>query len=280
MKRLMFMSMVAAGVFAPLLSVGGAGMRASIECEGVYPYHPQGVATDGTNIYWSFTTVIAKTDLEGRVLARFEGCGDWSGHIGDLCCHGGKLYASINRGFRRGLRVGDEVWTFDGDLKPVARHSTREMVWCNNGLAWANGSFWLVTSAPTHGIYNYLYEYAEDFRFKRCVTLASGWTNLGVQTILAHDGKLLLGCYGASKDEVSPHPDTVLVVDLEELGPCTPNDHAAPVRCAARLPLSAACGMLTLDGAFMTLRSVRLPDLEPKRQRWTARLVPQELVRP
>ena len=33
-----------------------------------------------------------------------------------------------------------------------------------------------------------------DFRFKRCVTLASGWTNLGVQTILAHDGKLLLGC--------------------------------------------------------------------------------------
>ena len=47
----------------------GAKMK-PIVCEGEYPYHLQGVATDGTNVYWTFSTVLAKTDWSGKLIGK------------------------------------------------------------------------------------------------------------------------------------------------------------------------------------------------------------------
>ena len=58
--------------------------------------HVQGIAVDRSkgHVYFSFTTVLVKTDLHGRLLATVEGL---SGHLGDVTFDPGtrKLYGSL-----------------------------------------------------------------------------------------------------------------------------------------------------------------------------------------
>lgn len=58
--------------------------------------HVQGLAVDlsGGYIYYSFTNLLAKYDLEGRLIGTLVG---WTGHLGDLAFNpvDGKLYGSL-----------------------------------------------------------------------------------------------------------------------------------------------------------------------------------------
>lgn len=273
------MKRIASCILASAAAMAAAGAVGTITCQGEYPLHPQGVATDGKSIYWSFTTVIAKTDLSGKVLATFDEKERWMGHVGDLCCKDGHLFAGINRGFEKGIRPGDEVWELDADLRIVKKYPTPEMIWCNNGLEWFDGSFWLVSAAPDRCIYNFLFEYTPDFKFKRCLPIRSGWTYVGVQTILLYGDKLLFGCYGASKDAELPHPLTTFVVDTKDLPSYKATDHPPMVPCRGRIDkMNASCGMLALNGRFMLLCPVNKCPKEPRpKWRWTAKLEPYDV---
>jgi hypothetical protein len=61
--------------------------------------HVQGIAVDRRNghIYYSFTNLLAKYDLEGRLLGTLVG---WTGHLGDLDFNDadGKVYGSLEYG--------------------------------------------------------------------------------------------------------------------------------------------------------------------------------------
>ncbi|MNS21260.1 hypothetical protein D3C86_252680 [compost metagenome] len=58
--------------------------------------HVQGVAVDieGGHVYYSFTNLLAKYDLDGRLIGTLGG---WTGHLGDLAFNpaDGKLYGSL-----------------------------------------------------------------------------------------------------------------------------------------------------------------------------------------
>lgn len=260
-------------------SGANAARRPEIRCEGEYPLHLQGVATDGTNIFWTFTTVLVKTDLDGRFLAK-DTIARADGHMGDLCCHGGKVYVGMNMGQKGGCRVGDEVWEYDiAMLKLIRKHPTPQAVWCNNGVEFHDGSFWIISSAPKYCRYNMLFRYTPDFRFIRCQMIDSGWTNLGVQTICRWDGKILLGCYGSPNDGKSPHKSCTLVVDGNVLSSAS-SDKAFPpvVPCERRVEINTAEGMLDLDGTLMVAHGIRLsPRDDRNNQRWSARLSPLSL---
>ncbi len=58
-----------------------------VMCEGTYQHHLQGVCTDERAIFWSFTTTLVKTDMQGTVLKKIP----VANHHGDLCLHDGKL---------------------------------------------------------------------------------------------------------------------------------------------------------------------------------------------
>ena len=261
-------------------SQAAKGVRKSeIRCEGVYPWHLQGVATDGRSIFWTFTTVLVKTDLDGKFIAKHE-IGRSEGHMGDLCCHDGKVYVGMNMGQRGGCRVGDEVWEYDMDsLKLSKRYPTPQTVWCNNGIEFHAGSFWVISSAPMYSRYNMVFRYTPDFRFMRCLMIDSGWTNLGVQTICFRKGKMLFGCYGNSKDEKFPHKSCTFVVDGKSLADMKGNGefpHIVP--CERRVEVGTSEGMLELNGTVMAGRSILLsPKDDRKNRRYTARLVPVEL---
>jgi len=85
-----------------LLLAAGAGILAAearslaydtIKSDGRWPYHCQGVATDGKSVCRSFTTVLVKSDLTGRTLDTFR---IDSGHMGDLCFHEGRLFLELD----------------------------------------------------------------------------------------------------------------------------------------------------------------------------------------
>ena len=280
MTRLGFLKSSAAiaalSALPPASAAATGAKKGEIRCEGVYPLHLQGVATDGKNIFWTFTTVLVKTDLFGKVLATSEA--KW--HMGDLCCRDGKVYVGVNKGKIGGCRIGDEVWVYDAaDLKFLEKHPTPEAVWCNNGVEYFAGSFWVITDAPKHCRYNLLFRYSLDFKFMNCLMVDSGWTNLGVQAIFLHGDKILLGCYGNPNDADAPHKSCTLVVDTKAIldsecrGQCS-----AVVPCERRVEISTAEGMLELGGELMAGQSVRLSAKADKHtQRWSARLVPVKL---
>jgi len=63
-------------------------------CPGDYTNHLQGFTADDndkTKVYWSFTTVLVKTDNKGTILSKR----DVPWHHGDCCVHDGKLYVCV-----------------------------------------------------------------------------------------------------------------------------------------------------------------------------------------
>jgi len=212
--------------------------------------HVQGVCTDGTNLYWSMTYDLVKTDRTGRELARFSD----KFHMGDLCWHGGRIYVGVNRMVKDGVRRGDEVWVFEPErLERVKVCPTPQTIWCNNGLEWYGGRFWVVSCTPTHSRYNYVFEYTEDFRFVQCRPIESGWTMVGVQTICLRGDKMLFGCYGSSRDPVMPHKSCTFAVDVKDLARKSDNvEYPFVIPVAARVESMSAEGMFVVDGKMWT----------------------------
>ena len=67
---------------APCCTTCDASWPREVRCEGAYPMHLQGVcAGDGKDLYWCFTDVLVKTDLEGKLVRRVP----VAKHHGDLC---------------------------------------------------------------------------------------------------------------------------------------------------------------------------------------------------
>ena len=64
------------------------GEMFKVLCEGTYQHHLQGVCTDETSVFWSFTTTLVKTGMEGTLLkqvpvATFANEKWWFGCYGD-----------------------------------------------------------------------------------------------------------------------------------------------------------------------------------------------------
>ncbi|QDU37530.1 hypothetical protein Mal4_18440 [Maioricimonas rarisocia] len=169
--------------------------RATV-CEGRYPHHLQGICTDQQqSLYWSFTTVLVKTDSDGKVQKQI----DVANHHGDLCYHDGKVYVAVNLGqFNRPAGQADSwVYVYDAKtLEELARHEVPEVVHGAGGMACHEGRFIVVGGLPPGYEENYLYEYDADFNFQKRHVFESGYTLMGIQTAAYADGAWWFGCYG------------------------------------------------------------------------------------
>lgn len=177
----------------------------AVACEGVYPGHLQGIALDGAGtIWWSFTTVLVKTDAQGRVSARVE----VPNHHGDLTYRDGRVYVAVNLGLFNHPegRADNWIYVYAGDdLALLARHPVPEVTHGAGGIAQHAGRWMVVGGLPPGVEENYLYEYDDAFRFVGRHALASGYTLMGIQTAEFAHGRWWLGCYG--------RPQQLLVAD-------------------------------------------------------------------
>lgn len=204
MKR----SLLASGVvlstilLAPI-AAGAADAAApnfrAVACEGTYPHHLQGICTNGQDaIYWSFTTVLVKTDAAGKVRHKIP----VANHHGDLCFHDGKVYVAVNLGkFNQPAGSADSwVYVYDAaDLALLSKHETQEAVHGAGGIGFHNGQFFVVGGLPPGVDENYVYQYDERFRFVQRHVVRSGYTLMGIQTAAFADGHWWFGCYGSPR---------------------------------------------------------------------------------
>ena len=142
--------------------------------------HLQGVATDGTNLYWSSTKRLVKTDAMGKVLV----ARDVESHHGDLCVAKGVLYVAVNLGkFNTDNLAKSFVRAYrTSDLAPVGEWAVPEVVHGARGITARNGRFFVVGGLPPGRAENFVYEYDGDFRFVKRHVFSTGYTYHGIQT--------------------------------------------------------------------------------------------------
>lgn len=178
----------------------------NVECEGRYPHHLQGICVDPDAVYWSFTTQLVKTTLDGKLLKKVP----VANHHGDLCHHAGKLYVAVNLGKFNDPAGNADSWVYVYDaatLQEVARHATPQVFHGAGGIGCRDGRFYVVGGLPADIEENYVYEYDQDFKFLHKHVIPSGQTHLGIQTAaFAHD-RWWFGCYGS--------PQVLLVTDAD-----------------------------------------------------------------
>jgi enterochelin esterase-like enzyme len=175
-----------------------------VTCEGTYPKHLQGVCTDRDSLFWSFTTTLVKTNLQGKLLKSVP----VADHHGDLCLHHGKVFVAVNLGKFNDAAGNADSWIFvynSQTLEEVARHHIPEVIHGAGGIGFRDNRFWVVGGLPENVPENYVYEYDSAFVFQKRHVIASGHTHLGIQTAtFAHD-RWWFGCYGT--------PQILLVTD-------------------------------------------------------------------
>lgn len=260
--------LMAAATWGVECRAASAASEERITCEGTYPYHLQGVATDGTNVYWSFTTVLAKTDLKGRLLAR---CEREHAHMGDLCCKDGKVYVGMNYG-----PGGDVVWRFDAATLAFEKSiPTPQTVFCNNGLEWYGDSFFIIGAVPQHSVYNVIYEYDRNFKFRGCRFIDSGWTFWGVQTIAVIGDKMVFGYYGTG-GPVMPHAAGTFVVKADDMAIGRQNaEFPTIIPSLGRVAEDTSEGIVAIGGKVWKARSRKIPeDKDKPHPRFTGWLTP------
>ncbi len=177
--------------------MGFCGAEDRINCPGEYKGHLQGIARDAAgNIFWSFTTVLVKTDNKGKELCKV----DVPTHYGDLTLHNGTVYVAVNHGkFNQEPGAADSwVYVHDaGTLALIGRHAVPELVHGAGGMEWHAEKFYIVGGLPATHTVNYVYEYTEEFKFIKRHVIESGQTLLGIQTVgRGSDGTWWFGCYG------------------------------------------------------------------------------------
>jgi hypothetical protein len=179
----------------------------TVECEGSYRHHLQGMCTDGKDsLYWCFTTTLVKTDVSGKVLKRI----DVRNHHGDVCHHDGKLYVAVNFGRFNDPQGKADSWVYvynASDLSFVSKHTTQEVFHGAGGIGYRNGHLFVVGGLPDKVQENYVYEYDGDFKFVKKHVIKSGHTLLGIQTAAFANDRWWFGCYG--------DPKILLVTDAE-----------------------------------------------------------------
>jgi len=186
------------------LAVTSASVSPDVTCEGTYPKHLQGVCGDQDSLFWSFTTTLVKTDLQGKRLKSVP----VADHHGDLCLHDGQVFVAVNLGKFNDAAGNADSWIFvynSQTLEEVARHRVPEVFYGAGGIGFHKNRFWVVGGLPEDVTENYVYEYDTAFAFQKRHVIASGHTHLGIQTAtFAHD-RWWFGCYGT--------PQVLLVTD-------------------------------------------------------------------
>lgn len=178
----------------------------NVTCEGSYPHHLQGICVDQDAIYWSFTTTLVKTDLNGKLMKKVA----VANHHGDLCSHNGKLYVAVNLGKFNDPKGNADSWVYvydAADLKELARHEVQEVFHGAGGIGVRNDHFFIVGGLPDGVEENYVYEYDAKFRLLKKHVIKSGHTHLGIQTATFAGDRWLFGCYGT--------PAILLVTDAD-----------------------------------------------------------------
>ena len=185
--------LIAAIVCTIALVSNAVSKHKPIYCPGLHTNHLQGITAKDGKIYWSHTTKLIKTDLNGNL----EEMIDVQNHHGDLCIDDqNKIYVAVKEGkFNTFDKAKNFVYVYDTNLNPIDKIAIKELAGGLGGMEYHNGYFYLVggieASLPTFQIC----KFTKDFKLVKTYEIPVLDSYLGVQTICYAYGKFWLGCY-------------------------------------------------------------------------------------
>ena len=236
----------------------GQGVARDVVCEGVYGGHLQGMAGDGTNLWWSFTVEVVKTDANGVVTAT---TGPVANHHGDLCLVDGTLYVAVNLGsFNTEDKANSWVYAYDaGTLAFIQRWQVPELVHGAGGMTWHDGRFYVVGGLPATGhTANYIYEYTPEFTFVTRHDLP-GYTYKGIQTAHSWQNRFWFGIYGETGN---PAGRLDCAADFTDLNRTTDAGSVGLLDWNGRL-VAASTSSATVDGVTGHQGTLHLSSVPP-----------------
>ena len=234
------------------IACAATGETGNIVCEGKYGGHLQGTDAVGTNIGWSFTKTLVRTDLSGKVLASQNA----PSHQGDLCVKGDTLYVAVNRG-RFNTYTGGVSFVMSYDaltLKPKKKWKL-DMPYGAGGMTWHGDRFYVIGGLPPTDGRNYVHEYDSDFNLIKRHVLETGYTVLGIQTATFQDGEFLFGIYGGDGN-----PSGTLR--------CPPD-----LSSYRRYVGNGSIGYAKIGGRLYTATT---PSVKTTKKNWTGTLIPDD----
>jgi len=166
---------------------------AEIRCEGEYQYHLQGFASDGQSIFWTFTNVLVKTDLNGKKLQEIP----VPFHHGDCCVEGGKLYVGTHLDWPA---KGRTAWIYVyncSDLSFVEKFHISEYDYDGvDGITFKDGFFYVCVGKDPENPrpFNIVLKMTPKFE-KVGEFHLDGKTTYGVQTLTWSGGYFWAGTY-------------------------------------------------------------------------------------
>lgn len=188
MKRVCFV------VFSFWTIAMAVSVAAEFRCEGVYPHHLQGFAADDEAIYWSFTSVLMKSDLTGKKILEVN----VPSHHGDCCVVDGKLYVATHLNWPQKERTS-WVYVYNcQDLRFVKRFSMSEVDDAGvDGITFHDGFFYVcIGKEPDDKTpYNQVFKMTQDFELVEKIQVP-GETIYGIQACSWANGFFWLGTYG------------------------------------------------------------------------------------
>lgn len=162
-------------------------------CEGEYPHHLQGFASDGESIYWSFTSVLMKSDMNGKKIKEIP----VPTHHGDCCVHEGKLYVATHLAWPAKVRTS-WIYIYDcEDLTLLDRVRIEEVDYDGvDGITYCDGHFYVCIGKDPDNPreFNLIFKMTEDFKLVEKLQVP-GKTTYGVQACGWSNGFFWLGTY-------------------------------------------------------------------------------------
>lgn len=178
---------------AVLIFTPTAALRAeTVRCGADARWHVQGADCDGDAIYWSFTTILYKTDLYGNVRAKAM----VASHHGDCCVHDAKLYVSVGLTTDHGKE--SFIYVYDtANLEFLERIPLPDAPDGPDGIAFCDGFFFVAAGKPKDDPAgsNKILRYTPDFQRLETFDIPMD-TYFGVQAMTFAHGSFWLGIYG------------------------------------------------------------------------------------
>ena len=180
--------------FLLLFVLLGTAFAEEIRRPEEYRYHLQGTASDGNSIFWTFTDVLVKTDMQGNLVKEIQ----VPSHHGDCCVEGGKLYVSTHMNWPR-KDATSWIYVYDcADLAfvtkyPLAEYDQRGV----DGITFHDGHFYICIGKDPKDMtpFNLVIRTTPDFQIVQKIEVP-GTTVYGIQTLNWAGGFFWCGNYG------------------------------------------------------------------------------------
>ncbi|MDY0165071.1 MAG: hypothetical protein RBS80_00920 [Thermoguttaceae bacterium] len=253
MRRMLWCALLAFGAHSSLSTAE------DIRCDGEFRYHLQGFTADDEAIYWSFTTVLVKTDKAGGTIRQR----DVPSHHGDCCIHDGILYVAVDRKFAGAKDEKYFIYLYNcEDLSFIQRIAILEDGGGVDGIEFVEGFFYVAEGKPrdSEQEFNLIHKFTPDFREKITTYKVPGKTSYGVQAMTYAGGYFWLGTYGLGTIQTDGQFHVIaenLIGAAVGIYPLPPSDKGE-VRLMIAKHIKKDSGMCTATAAPAVFRGGRL----------------------